>query len=128
MKLVENYDAEVSSSIIKVAKTTDAFLLNIMVTSSVADGSRVFENYAGGYAAVENELISLRLQNQVRPVHDHAFQVTEASLETWLDFAGKHEQNDTISDALIDEMRITMQQVFRAMLIEEEAEKLLMLE
>ncbi len=126
MKLVENYDSQISSSIIKVAKTTDAFLLNILVSSSATDGSRSFENYAGGYAAVENELISLGLQNQVRPLNEYAFQITEVTLDIWLQFADKHKLNDTLSDNLIEEMRVSMQDAFRAMLIADEGEQFLL--
>ncbi|MBO6792986.1 MAG: hypothetical protein JJ895_03675 [Balneolaceae bacterium] len=128
LKLAEDYDAQTSGSIIKVAKTTDAFLLNMLVSSSATDGTRTFENYAGGYAAVENELISLGLQNQVRPLHDYTFQITEITLELWLDFAGKHKQNDTMSDLLIDEMRVSMQDAFRAMLIADEGAEYLNLD
>lgn len=126
VKLVEDQSAEVSGAIIKVAKTTDAFLLNISVTSSSVDGSRAFDNYAGGYAAIENELISLGLQNQVRPINKYAFEIVEIALNKWLEFAAKHEQNDTISDTSIDEMRVTMQDIFRAMLIEDEGERYLL--
>lgn len=128
MKLVEDQSAGVSGAIIKVAKTTDAFLLNISVTSSSVDGSRAFDNYAGGYAAIENELISLGLQNQVRPINKYAFEIAEIALNKWLEFAAKHEQNDIISDTSINEMRVTMQDIFRAMLIEDEGERYLMIE
>lgn len=128
MKLVEDHNSEISSVIVKVAKTTDAFLLNMIVSSSVTDGSRSFENYAGGYAAVENELISLRLQNQVRPLNDNAYRITETALEMWLEFAQKHKENDSVSNALIEEMRISMQDAFRAILIADEGEQFIMLQ
>lgn len=73
-------------------------------------------------------MISLGLQNQVRPINKYAFEIAEIALNKWLEFAAKHEQNDIISDTSINEMRVTMQDIFRAMLIEDEGERYLMIE
>jgi hypothetical protein len=120
VKWVGDYDAEAASNIQKVAKTTDAFLLNMMLTSSSDDGSRQFENYAGGYAAIESELVSLRLQNQVRPINDHSIRISKIALEMWLDYMNEHKNDDSVSDGILKLNRMYMQDVFRAMLIAEE--------
>lgn len=120
VKWVGDYDAEAATNIQKVAKTTDAFLLSMMLTSSTDDGSRNFDNYAGGYAAIESELVSLRLQNQVRPINEHSSRISEIALEIWLGYLNEHKENDTVSDGILQLNRLYMQDVFKAMLIAEE--------
>ena len=120
VKWVADYDADLAASVQQVAKTTDAFYLNMLESSSRSDSTRNYSYFAPGYATIEAELNSIRLQNQIKALNEHSTRISEIAIEMWVDYKTEHKTDGTISDGIIKLNRVYMQDVYRAMLIAEE--------
>jgi len=92
VQMVPSYDDQIYRATISIAKQVDKFYIGILDTSPE---KRSYETFADDYAAIEAEINSLLLQQQVRLRNDDMTSATRKALEMWTEnkayFKGKRD-------------------------------------
>lgn len=121
---VPSYDAEISDQIEKTAKVVDKFYLSMLETTSDKNGSRAFDNFTDQYVEIEVDLNALLNKNKIRPLNENSVRICEITLQLWLKYKEEHKKDNTLSDGLIKLNRKAFSDLFFAMLVAEEAKKI----
>lgn len=121
IKLVADYDAELSREIINVSKQVDQFYGDLIETSTV---NRSYDKFKDRYIKIEVNIRSLIVQNKARTLNEESISIAEITLEKWLKYKDAHQKNDSYKDTLAKNHRKRFTRLFTAMLVAEEAKKL----
>ena len=138
IKLVADYDAKVAQEIIEVSKQVDQFYGELLETSYP---ERSYDNFKDQYIEIEVNIRGLVVQNKARPLNDESISIAETTLEKWIKYKNKHEENwkeyqlpdgdsnkipaeDIYKDTLAKNHRKRFTRFFTAMSVAEEAKKM----
>lgn len=138
IKLVADYDAELSNEIVNVSKQVDKFYGELLETTY---SDRSYETFKDRYIAIEVNIRALVLQNKARPVNEESISIAKTTLEKWLKYKEKHKDNwtnyqltegeankieakDIYKDTLAKNHRKRFTRLFTAMSVAEEAKKM----
>ena len=125
IKLIPDYDSEISTQIDNVSKQTDKFYLSISEKTSEGDSAREYKNYIDEYIEIEVELISLLNKNKIRPLNKNSTKISEIALQIWQKYKNEHRQYNLISNADITLNRKYFSDLFYAMKVAENAKKVI---
>ncbi len=127
VQFVPEYNAEISKQIDTSAKMVDKLYLEMLETTMPEQ--REFAKYAKEYVAVEVELNSLLNKNKIRPLNEHSTKICEITLKKWIKYKQEHkneyETSGSYPNGNIKINRVYMRDFFNAMIIAENAKKII---
>jgi len=138
VKLIADYDAEISREIVKVSKQVDLFYGDLLETEYA---ERSYDAFKKRYIEIEVNIRALVVQNKARPLNSDSVAIAETILEKWIKYKEKHKQNwaiyqaangykssvkveDIYKDVLAKNHRQRFTRLFIAMSVAEEAKKI----
>ncbi|HDR51567.1 MAG TPA: hypothetical protein ENN90_08100 [Mariniphaga anaerophila] len=122
--LLPEYNAEISKNIENTAKLVDKFYLLMSETTSEENSGRSYDRFAEMYVEIEVEINSLLNQNKIRPLNENSTRICEITLELWQKYKEEHKTDNTLSNGLIRLNRKVFADLFFAMQVAEEGNKL----
>lgn len=112
VKYAADYDATVLEEIIFVSKKVDMFFGSVLETP---DNKRDYENFKSSYIAIEADLKSLLIRNEIREFNEETVKQIQIALELWQGDKAKHKEKDTIKNFIAKKHREQFARVFTAM-------------
>lgn len=120
IKLVADYDAEITKEIINLSKQVNRFY-GILLEKN--ESKRNYDLFKEKYITIEVNLRALIIQNRARPLNEESISIAETTLEKWLKYKEKHKTNNNYKSSLAGNHRVRFNRLFTAMLVAEEAKK-----
>lgn len=90
VKLVADYDAQMSKEIIRISKEVDLFYGQMI---EMEPEKRTYSAFKETWLKIEVDLRALILQNKARQKNEESIAIIETTLEKWLKYKAKHKQN-----------------------------------
>jgi len=122
VQLLPSHDFALQEEITTLAKTVDRFYLQMLESDSTG---RSFSANVSEYIHIETELRSILNKNRIKPLNQNAVEINEITLKTWIKEKEKHRTAQILSPGLIKLNSMTFQDFFYAMLVAEEAKKII---
>lgn len=118
VRYVAEYDTEVKTEILRIAKEVDLFWGKLLDTPT---NQRQYAKFRNDYNLIEADLRNLLMRNKIRPLNDESVEQSQIALDLWVDDKSTHKEKNSISDFIAERHREDFVRVFIAMAKGEEA-------
>lgn len=125
VQFVSDPDARLADQVEEAAQSVDYFYLNLQDNSTSEFQGRAFQNFSDDYLKIEVKLNSIVRRNRLSPLNNTSYEISQIALTQWQSNKAKHKAKDQLSDEEITSCRQAMNELFYAILSENEGEKYL---
>lgn len=124
VQFVADYNGQLAAQIENTAEAVDYFYLSMAENTADEFGARSYQYFKEDYLKIEVQLNSILRKNRIQPLNENSTRVAQMTLDKWVEYKERHKEKDEISDANIKLNRLTMSDLFYAMLVAEEGKRM----